>query len=119
MSWYARTGPRERARGKFQSELRLGTEKTDGGQYRGWRYSFIAHQASGATRRTQYAVSIRDANNNRAAYLRGCSSIQQAAEAAKHWIDNAMGKSPSSREQVNLGAIPPLPTPLTRASQEK
>jgi hypothetical protein len=82
MSWHAHCGPRRSETGKFRSQAKLGTEKSAGGQYRDWFYSFVTHETGSGVRRTRYAVSICDPNKNRVEYLRvftcpmccGCSS---------------------------------------------
>lgn len=116
MPWYAHTGPRYKHSSKFQSQLRPGTENTSGAEYRGWHYSFVVHQATGTTRRTRYGVTIRDPKKNRVAYLRDCSSIQQATDAAKHWIDSTLEKIAVRQEAGQVGTIPALPTRQFRAN---
>lgn len=117
MSWYARTGPRRKQTSKFQSQLKLGTDKTAGEEYRGWHYSLVAHQTGSDVRRIRYAVSILDTNKNRVAYLRDCCSIQQAADAAKRWIDQTLGRMLAQRAPIAVGTIPALPELV--AAQEK
>lgn len=90
MSWYARTGPREKTPGKFRSRPKLGTDKTAGSRYRGWYYDFVTHRSASGSQRTRYAASILDPNRNRVAYIRDCATIQQATDAAKRWIDQAL-----------------------------
>ncbi len=110
MPWYAQTGPRRRRYGKFQSQAKLGTEASAGAQYRGWHYSFVAHATGSGVQRTRYAVSIRDGNQNRVAYLRDCASIAQATEAAKRWIDDTMNRIAKRRAEIGLGSLPTLPS---------
>ena len=109
MSWYARTGPRYKQGGKFQPELVPGTEKCAGGEYRGWHYSFVSHQTGSGVKRKRYAATILDGNRNRVAYLRDCSSIQQATEAAKFWIDETIAQTLAQSAAKSLGTIPTLP----------
>ncbi len=110
MPWYAQTGPRRKPYGKFRSQAKLGTETAAGAQYRGWHYSFVAHSTGSGVQRTRYAVSIRDGNQNRVAYLRDCASIPQATEAAKRWIDDTMSRIAKRRAESGLGTIPKLPS---------
>lgn len=112
MSWYARTGPRKRESGKFRSQAHVGIEKSAGEQYRGWSFSFIAHQTGSSVRRTLTSVSICDPSKNRAAYLRDFPSIQQAAAAAQEWIDHTLSMRLSKVVTSDVGAIPTLPEVL-------
>lgn len=122
MSWYARTGPRRPSSAKFQSQLHRGTQQATGAQYRGWKYSFVAHQTGSGVQRTRYAVSIRDANDHPVAYVRDCASIPQATEAAKRCIDEKLGPPTTRRTDQPLGSIPTLPEFIAArrvAAQEK
>lgn len=123
MSWYARTGPRHKKSGdKFQSERIPGTVKHTGEEYRGWFFSFVAHQTGSGVTRKRYAATILDRNKHRVAYLRDCSSIQQATEVAKHWIDETIAKSLKVATANSLGTIPELPvgsSEQSRVAQEK
>lgn len=107
--------------GKFQSRLKLGTENTAGAQYRGWYYHFIAHQTGSGVRRTRYSVSICDSNHHRVGYLRDCATIQQATEAAKHWIDEKLEGAQLRLNTKVAGTSSSPPSRLFRASlaQEK
>ena len=123
MTWYAHSGPRKNATGKFRSYSQLGTEKSAGGRYRGWSYAFVAHQTGSGVRRTRYAVSICDTNKNRVEYLRDFSSIKQATDAAQQSIDQKLGPD-SSRPHLgavpllgDLGTIPALPTPESHSGK--
>lgn len=122
MSWYARTGPRRPSTAKFQSQLHRGTQQTTGAQYRGWKYSFVAHQTGSGVQRTRYAVSIRDTDDHPVAYVRDCASIQQATEAAKRCIDEKLGSRDRRQTSHSLGSIPTLPEFVAArraAAQEK
>ena len=92
MSWHAHCGRRSKESGKFRVRSGHGTVKTVGAEYRGWSYSFVAHQSGSSVARTRYSVSILDANKNRAHYMRGFASIKQATTAAQEWIDAALGR---------------------------
>ncbi|MEM8945015.1 MAG: hypothetical protein AAGD11_07515 [Planctomycetota bacterium] len=109
MSWYARTGPRYKQRGKFQSALIPGVENLTGAEYRGWHYRFVTHQTGSGVKRMRYSASILDGNHNRVAYLRDCASIQQATAAAKHWIDETIAQTAASAAAKSVGTIPTLP----------
>ena len=50
MSWHAHCGPRRSETGKFRSQAKLGTEKSAGGQYRDWFYSFVTHETGSGVR---------------------------------------------------------------------
>lgn len=110
MTWYARTGPRKKETGKFHAHAHLGMTTSSGGQYRGWRFDFVAHQTGSGVRRTLYAVSISDPNKNRVEYLRDFSSIHQATNAAQQWIDRTLGLGLPKPSAGVLGTIPALPT---------
>lgn len=113
MTWYARSGPRRKESGKFRSHAQLGTAKTTGDQYRGWSYSFIAHQTGSGVSRTLYAVSICDPYGNRVDYLRDFPNIQQATKAAHQRIDRTVGQSLVTAKPGAVGTIPTVPTAQT------
>lgn len=115
MPWYTHSGPRRKQHGKFQSQAKLGTEHAEGSQHRGWHYSFVMHQTGSGVKRTRYAVSISDPQHNRVAYLRDCSSIQQAAEAAKHWIDTTLSRIAANQLAGDVGALPAISNRIFRA----
>lgn len=111
--WCSQTGRPKSDSGKFRSRVRFGTEKSPGGQHRGWSYHFVIHHTGTSVRRTVYHVTISDPHENRLAYLRNFSSVEQAATAAREWIDCRL-KSILPRWHVGeIGTIPALP------SQEK
>ncbi len=123
MTWYAHSGPRRSETGKFRSQAKLGTEKSAGGTYRDWFYSFVAHQTGSGVRRTRFAVSIRDPHKNRVAYLRDFSCLNLATVAAEQWIDQQLthdrteprlGSTPLFGE---VGTIPPLPSATDNTQQ--
>jgi len=109
MTWHAHTGPRRKTSGKFRSHAQLGTAKSQGGTYRGWHFSFVGHQTGSGVERTRYAVSISDSRRNRVKYLRDFSSVRQATEAAKRYIDTALGFDLTQVAPSTIGTIPGLP----------
>ena len=108
MSWHAHCGPRRSETGKFRSHAQLGTEKSSGGQYRDWFYSFVTHQTGSGVRRTRYAVSICDPNKNRVEYLRDFSSIEQATVAAQHCIDHQLGSGLPQPHEGPMSRLTPI-----------
>ena len=120
--WYAQSGPRSNDTGKFRSRTRVGTEKSSGGEHRGWSYHFVSHQTGTSVKRTSYSVSITDPYGNRVEYLRGFSSVDQAVIAARDWIDALLRKMMPTATAAEIGTIPTVPeTPLPKNSvpQEK
>ena len=113
MPWISHTGPRHRQAAKFTTHARLGTDKSAGGQYRGWHYSFTAHSTGSGVQRTRYSVSILDNKKHRVAYLRDFSSIEQATRGAKDYIDQKLGFDMQQKSAANVGTIPKLPTSKT------
>ena len=110
--YHTHRGPRTRDMGKFQSRSAAASSKSAGGEYRGWHYTFVAHQTGSSVKRTSYAVSIRDAQKNPVEYLRGFSSIDQATRAAYSGLDAKIGKF-TSVPGGQIGTIPSVPTTST------
>ena len=117
MSWHARNRVGKKDSGKFRHHAHLGTQKSVGGQYREWHYSFVTHQTGSGVRRTRYAVTICDPKGHRAEYLRDFSSIQQATVAAQQWIDQKLSFDPLDLRPGLVGTIPSLPQ--STVDQEK
>jgi len=117
MTLFANSGPRGKVSAKFRPYSKMGLEKSTGGQYRDWHYSFVAHQTGSGVRRTRYAVSISDPNKNRVEYLRDFSSLEQATTAAKQWIDQKANWIQANALPRAVGTIPTPPTSV--AAQEK
>jgi hypothetical protein len=115
--WCAQNGRRARETGKFRTRARLGTAKTHGEGYRDWSYHFVSHSTGTSIRRTTYSVAILDPYQNRIAYLRDFSNIEQAAKAAREWIDLRLSRI-WPKTLADLGTIPALPAAET-AAQEK
>ena len=108
--WYAQNNRRVKETGKFRRQTPFGTQKTPGGRHRGWSYHFVSHRAGTSVQRTTYSVSILDPHQNRVAYLRDFSSVDQAASAARQWIDHTLSKVWSPSLASDVGTIPQLPT---------
>ena len=120
--WYAQSGPRSNDTGKFRSRARVGTESSGYGEHRGWSYHFVSHQTGTSVKRTSYSVSITDPYGNRVEYLRGFSRVDQAASAARDWIDALLRKMQPTASTAEIGTIPAVPeTPVPKKSvpQEK
>ncbi len=114
--WSSQRSLRNNETGKFRPRVRLGTEKTPSGQHRGWSYQFVIHQTGTSVRRKIYSVSISDPHQNRLAYLRDFSSMEQAATAARVWIDRRLKRiSPRS----SAGAIGTIPAPPIRVDSDQ
>lgn len=116
--WYSQSIHRVIDTGKFRPRTRIGTEKSSGSEYRGWSYHFVSHRTGASVARTLYSVSILDPYQNRVAYLRDYSDVQQAAEAAREWIDHTLSLKWPQTLNSSLGSIPELPT-QEAAPQEK
>ena len=121
--WCSQTGRRKSDSGKFRSHVRLGAEKLPGGRHRGWSYHFVSYQTGTSVRRTIYSVTISDPHQNRRAYLRDFSSVEQAATAAREWIDHTLSRIWPKSSAGAVGTIPALPAqeePVQEnSSQEK
>ena len=115
--WSSQRSRRNNETGKFRPRVRLGTEKTPGGQHRGWSYHFVIHQTGTSIRRTIYSVTISDHHQNRLAYLRDFSSVEKAATAARAWIDCRLKRILPRSSAGAIGTIPALPA-QKEASQE-
>lgn len=116
--WYAQSGPRSHDTGKFRSHKQVGTEKSAGGKHRGWSYHFVSHQTGSNIRRSSFSASIVDPYGNRVEYLRGFASLDQAAVAAREWIDALLNKMMRrTAPGRGVGTIPAAPT--AAESQEK
>ncbi len=111
--WCSQTGPRKNDTGKFRSRVRFGTEKSPGGRHRGWSYQFVSHHTGTSVRRTIYSVSISDPHQNRLAYLRDFSSMEQAATAARVWIDRRLKRI---LPRSSAGAVGTIPAPPSQQS---
>ena len=111
--WSSLRSRRNNETGKFRSRARLGTEKSPSGQHRGWSYQFVIHQTGTSVRRTIYSVSISDPHQNRLAYLRDFSSMEQAATAARAWIDCRLKRI---LPRSSAGAIGTIPAPPSQQS---
>ncbi|MCH7750908.1 MAG: hypothetical protein IH898_01965 [Planctomycetes bacterium] len=107
--WFSQTGRRKSDTGKFRSRVRFGTEKSPGGRHRGWSYHFVSHHTGTIVRRTIYSVAISDPHQNRLAYLRNFSSVEQAATAAREWIDCRLSRIWPKSSAGAVGTIPALP----------
>ncbi len=116
--WYSQTGRRKSDSGKFRSHVRLGTEKSPGGRHRGWSYHFVSHHTGTSVRRTIYSVAISDPHQNRLAYLRDFTSVEQAATAAREWIDHRLNRILPKSPACAVGTIPALPS-QEKPAQEK
>lgn len=106
--WYNTSSSPAKAKGKFVSRPRMGVQRTAGTSYRDWTYEFVSHQTGTSVRRTCYHVSIRDPLGISAEYLRDFPSLEQAREAAEHWIDCAIERREHAKRH-SLGTIPKLP----------
>lgn len=117
--WYARSRSRSVDSGKFRTQRMSGTEKSVGGQHRGWSYRFVSHQAGASVRRESYSVSIVDPYGNRVEYLRGFGSLERAAGAAREWIDALLQKMAplTATHGAAIGSIPAPPS--AAATHEK
>ncbi len=115
--YHARRGSRNSDLGKFQSRTALATTKKPGGEYLGWHYDFVAHQSGSSVKRTRYAVSIKDPHHNPVEYLRGFSSIAQATQAARDWLDAKLGKVLTRLPAGQIGKIPSMPSADAVASE--
>ena len=107
--WFSHTGHRNSDTGKFRSQVRLGMEKSPGGRHRGWSYHFVSHHTGTIVRRTIYCVTISDPHQNRLAYLRDFPSVEQAATAAREWIDYRLSRIWPKTLAGAVGTIPALP----------
>ena len=107
--WSSLRSRRNNETGKFRSRVRLGTEKSPGGQHRGWSYHFVIHQTGTSVRRTIYSVTISDPHQNRLAYLRNFSNVEQAATAARAWIDCRLKRILPRSSAGSIGTIPAPP----------
>ena len=116
--WFSQTGRRKSDTGKFRSRVRFGTEKSPGGRHRGWSYHFVSHHTGTIVRRTIYSVAISDPHQNRLAYLRNFSSVEQAATAAREWIDCRLSRIWPKSSAGAVGTIPALPAQES-SDQEK
>lgn len=115
--WFPQSGSRSRDTGKFRTQARLGTDKSPGDRYRDWSYHFVSHSTGTSVRRTTYSVSILDPYRNRVAYLRDFPNIEQAATAAREWIDHTLSRFwPKTSSEI--GTIPAVPNP-EMSDQEK
>jgi hypothetical protein len=114
--WCSQSGRRRNETGKFRTRARLGTVMTPGAEYRDWFYSFVSHSTGTSIRRTTYNVAILDPYQNRIAYLRDFSSIDQAAHAAREWIDHRLSLL-GLNMPADLGTIPALPAAETPAQK--
>ncbi len=116
--WFSQTGRPKSDTGKFRSRVRLGTEKSPGGRHHGWSYQFVSHQTGTSVRRTIYSVSISDPHQNRRAYLRNFSSVEQAATAAREWIDRTLSRIWPRSSAGAVGTVPAPPSKVD-SDQEK
>ncbi len=107
--WSSQRSRRNNETGKFRPRVRLGTEKSPGGQHRGWSYHFVIHQTGTSVRRTIYSVTISDPHQNQLAYLRDFLSVEQAATAARKWIDCRLSRIWPKSSAGAVGTIPALP----------
>lgn len=120
--WIAQRGRRFKETGKFHVRKRFGTQQSSGGQHRNWSYQLVSHSTGVSVRRTTFSVAILDPHRNRVAYLRDFSNLEQAATAAREWIDLRLSRTwPKTPD--DLGAIPAVPvleTPVPELpAQEK
>jgi hypothetical protein len=115
--WCSNNGRRTSETGKFRTRARLGTVKTPGGEHRDWSYRFISHSTGASIRRSTFNVTILDPYQNQVAYLRNFPNIEQAAKAAREWIDQRLSRL-WPKTLADLGKIPAVPEAKTPA-QEK
>lgn len=116
--WYTSSGrPRYADDGKFHQRAKTGLSQLAQVEHRGWSYQFTSHQIGTSVRRTSYSVTIADPDGHRAEYLRGFSSLDQASEAAREWIDQIAAKINTRFQIAPLGNIPKFPNAAT--NQEK
>ena len=116
--WFSQVGRPKKESGKFRPRARLGLQSKPGSEYRGWSYHFTSHSTGTSVKRTVYSVSILDPNENQAAYLRDFRNVDQAAQAAREWIDHTLSLVwPKVAGAGNIPAVPKQET--AEASQEK
>ncbi len=116
--WSSQRSRRNNDTGKFRSRVRLGMEKSPGGQHRGWSYHFVIHHTGTSIRRKIYSVTISDPHQNRLAYLRDYPSVEQAATAARAWIDCRLKRILPRSSAGSIGTIPAPPSQVD-SDQEK
>lgn len=103
-------GARRADDGKFHRRAKFGAEASPGGKHREWTYNLISHQIGTSVRRTIYHAEIRDPHNNQLAFLRDFSSLDQAAKAARAWIDERLNLVAKLRAAGSVGQVPPPPS---------
>ena len=109
--WGQNNRGRKGGDGRFRPRPRMGLPQRTPASYRGWSFHLVEHQSGTVVKRTTYHIGIEDPHGNRIAFLRDFSSLQNATQAAEHWIDerlrmldrlrgkNAQDSSPESPAQ--------------------
>ena len=115
--WYSNSSPRYKESGKFHQRARTGLTRSGSMEYNGWHYQITSHETGTSVKRTTFGVEISDPIQQRAEYLRGYSSFEQATTAAQEWIDVVVEKTKRRVPAAPLGTIPKLPN--AAVNQEK
>jgi hypothetical protein len=95
--------------GKPRHVRRWGTQQAGDLQYRDCSIKLVTFTTGLSVTRNTYQAAISDAGGRSLAYLRGHSSAEQAALAAREWIDRHIARLTRHLLPSNLGRIPTLP----------